>query len=129
MIEITKVKKEKFNNEKYLEIEEFCTKDPAQFWEKLKNIGPRTKQGIPMETYDCDDNIVCDPDRVLNRWKCDYEKLYNRTFLNEDSNFDRFVMNFINMDEQRMLDPLYESNKMLNKPITLDELDKVKHQV
>ncbi len=26
-------KERKFNNEKYLEIEEFCTKDSAQFWE------------------------------------------------------------------------------------------------
>ena len=115
----------KFKRNQVIELENFCIADPKQFWDKLKQLGPKRKQGIPMEVYDDAGNIVCDKEQVLDKWCSEFEKLYNRENETNDPDWDRYIAHSIEMAEQRMLDPLYDQNKVLNRIITLEEIDKV----
>ncbi len=76
-----------------------------------------------MEVYDDNGNIVCDRENVLNKWKTEYEKLYNINNAEaSDPNFKKYIKDSINFNESNMLDPLYYENQLLNKPITLNEI-------
>ena len=35
----------KFKREQILDLETFCTSNPTEFWEKLKQLGPQAKTG------------------------------------------------------------------------------------
>ncbi len=107
-----------------IEIETVNTTDPRQFWKMLKKLGPNRKNQIPWEVYDENGQINCNKEYVLNKWKNDYNTLYNE---NNDVYDDRFRDEILNSKahlERGMQDPLYESNRMLNQPITLDEVKK-----
>ncbi len=61
-----------------LDIENVETKNPTEFWKKIKSLGPNKKKDIPVKVYD-DNNSVCgDIDVVLNKWKSDFQNLYNK---------------------------------------------------
>ena len=42
-------------------------KDPKEFWTKLKQLGQKSKKGIPIKVYDDSKNIVCDKEQVLEK--------------------------------------------------------------
>ena len=59
--------------EKMYELEEVNTSDPTAFWKYINNLGP--KKSSPWEVNDEHGNIVIDHDKVLERWKLDFESL------------------------------------------------------
>lgn len=100
------------------------TTNPNEFWSKIRNIGPRKRSDIPMEVYGSDGSILYDEDSVRNKWKQDFENIYNgdnseRDFDNE---FYRRSLNHKIFLESNMLDPLYQCNEELNSETTLDEI-------
>ena len=66
-----------FRKSKIAEIENFSTSDPNKFWNSIKNLGPHKKNDIPMEVYDVEGNVVTDLEKVLYKWKDEFETLYN----------------------------------------------------
>ena len=76
-----------------------------------------------MEVYDENGDIVCDKEQVLNKWKDEFEHLYNVPNTNNlDETFETQAKQGIYLAEQRMLDPLYEQNQILNCKITNKEV-------
>ena len=59
------------------QVESISDKDPKQFWEQLKKLGPQRNKHIPMQVYDDHGAVKCNRDEVLNTWKNDFKNLYN----------------------------------------------------
>ena len=59
------------------QVESISDKDPKQFWEQIKKLGPQHNKHIPMQVYDDHGAVKCDRDEVLNKWKNDFKNLYN----------------------------------------------------
>ncbi|CAG2190910.1 unnamed protein product [Mytilus edulis] len=49
-----------------IDIEIMTTKNPNEFWEKIKRLGPRKSKLIPMEVYNTEGEILIDETRVLD---------------------------------------------------------------
>ncbi len=69
-----------------IEIENFPSSNPNHFWDSIKKLGLRKREDIPKEVYDNDNNIVTDLPNVFNKWKFEFESLYN--LCPEPENFD-----------------------------------------
>ena len=72
-----KKKKRKYLRDKCLEIENFNTDDPKEFWRQIKRLGPRNDKDIPLSVRLDDGSISCDIDDVIRKWENDYRNLYN----------------------------------------------------
>ena len=83
---------------------------------KIKKIGPQKSAEIPMETYGQNGELLINENIVIETWKNDFEKLYNN---DENNTFnDDFHMGALShklLLEDRMLDPLYDSNMERNR--------------
>ncbi|VDI49336.1 Hypothetical predicted protein [Mytilus galloprovincialis] len=60
-----------------LKIDNMVTSNPNDFWDKIKKLGPRKVQNIPMEIYGPNGEILTDDDSLLNRRKTDFHNIYN----------------------------------------------------
>ncbi|VDH95861.1 Hypothetical predicted protein [Mytilus galloprovincialis] len=100
------------------------TNNPTDFWNKIKQLGPRRHSSIPMEIYDKDGEIVSDEKVVLEKWKTDFENIYNMDSSADDfdGNFQKYASSHKVLLEERMLDPLFIENEELNSAITIDEI-------
>ena len=59
-----------------LEIEECSTKNPTEFWNYIRKLGPNRKNEIPW-AVNVNRTIETDKDTVLKVWKDTFETLYN----------------------------------------------------
>ena len=66
-----------------MEIDNSLSHNPTEFWERIKNLGPRKKSSIPWEV-EVDGQILTKKDEVLEKWHSDFSKL----FTTESSEFD-----------------------------------------
>ena len=108
------------------DIENMSTENPREFWNKIKTLGPRKSTNIPMEVYNENGEVLTNEKCVLNRWKTDFENIYNNESVDDfDSAFQREALPHKRLLEDRMLDPLYDSNAELNRNISFEELEKV----
>ena len=59
-------------------IDSLSTKDPKAFWEELRKLGPKgnTKPDTYKVQLDHDGSVSDDPNIVLEKWKGDFEALY-----------------------------------------------------
>ena len=108
------------------DIENMTTENPNEFWEKIKKFGKRKSVEIPMEVYDQNGELLTDHNIVLEIWRRDFEHLYNNeanALFNSD--IHRHALSHKLLLEDRMLDPLYESNHDLNHNITLIEIQRL----
>ena len=116
----------KYNQNKMEEIDNMCTNEPNKFWEKIKNLGPRKNNKIPLAVYDNMGNVVTDEPAVLESWKQEYRKLYLGP---ENNNFDLSFFNEAKAEKERLEtnieDREYRPNAELNKPITATEVQKI----
>ena len=101
-----------------LKIENVCQNNPKEFWSKIKNLGPK-KDSIPM-TVRIDDTLVDDKSAVLEKWKLDFETLYNPTV---DGTKDNTFESNINVDKEFLEENAFNNiNHELNVSISLKEL-------
>ena len=109
-----------------IDIESVCTDNPNKFWDHIKHLGPKRKGTIPMEAYNDDDTINTDENFVFKKWSSEFENLYN---VNDNENFDNQfyddIMQSKSFLEERMQEPLYENNSVLNTTILRSEVEKV----
>lgn len=66
-----------YNRANLNDLEINVNKNPREFWKLLNQLGPRKSVNIPLEVYNDDGEVVSDLCFVLNRWKKDYENMYN----------------------------------------------------
>ncbi len=105
--------------------ERLNTNDPREFWKYIQKLGPRAKTPIPWEVYDSDGNITTNREFVLNHWKSEYSRLYNECADSYDDAFKANILENKSHRERGMQDPLYDSNVPLNRPISMEEVEKV----
>ena len=115
----------KFQNDKLMKIETVCVNNPGEFWKMLKQLGPKKKQEIPFEVYDENGFVTSNCDKVMNKWYCEYKKLFSID--NENSHFnDNFFKNII--DGLIQFRSEAENLDILSQKITENEIRKcVKH--
>ena len=104
-------------------IETVCTSNPTEFWRYIKNLGPKSRNKILEEVYDDEGNIVYDRNSVLEKWKKDFENLYKSDVNQFDNDFYKEIISLLRIAEDKMSDPLYIDNHVLNKNITMNEVE------
>ncbi len=114
-----------YNRGHTIEIEKVCTTNPNAFWQHIKNLGPKSKNKIPVEIILEDGTTINKTDEVYNKWKSDFEGLYNPNDNNPSFNkkFKKECSDTKLLFENNMLDPLYLPNISLNKDITIQEVN------
>lgn len=60
-------KERRYNREKVSMIEQVQTNNPREFWRQIKQLGPRSKNNVPMQVYDGDE-LTSDIDKVLKTY-------------------------------------------------------------
>ena len=82
---------------------------------------------MPLEVYDDDDNLISDENFVFQKCNEEFKGLYNPTANSEsfDKQFYESILKEKIFLEDRMLDPLFQENPVLNMPISLSEVEKV----
>ncbi len=109
-----------------LDIETMATNDPNEFWNKINRLGSRKVSTIPVQIVDRNGNTENDENAVFDRWKLDFENLYNSDDTNDfDSvHYERSKLH-THLMELNMLDPLYNTNQTLNRHITIEEIAQI----
>ena len=68
------------------DIESISTTNPNDFWDKVKDLGPRRDRSIPVQIYDEHGHVIRDENIVFEKWKEDFEHLYS---CNTNNEFDQ----------------------------------------
>ncbi|CAC5416249.1 unnamed protein product [Mytilus coruscus] len=109
-----------------VDIETMVTTNPNEFWEKIRKLGPRNVKDIPMEVVDESGEVLTNEKDVLNKWRIDFENLYNwknnTEFENDHYNQSKVHKQLL---ESEMEDPLFMPNEDLNSNITIDEITNI----
>ncbi|MCG8049516.1 MAG: hypothetical protein JAY66_28225, partial [Candidatus Thiodiazotropha taylori] len=105
------------------DIETLSSKNPNEFWNKIKNLGPRKSRDIPIEIVNESGETDTTEESVFSRWKNDFEKLYNSS---DGADFDEAFYNMSKNHKSQLEfsieDPLYTCNYDLNCNFTLNEI-------
>ena len=70
--------KRKYKQEKITNIEHFRTDDPKQFWNIIRNLGPKSsnKHLIPIKAKSASGDIIFESSEVLDVWKQNFCSLF-----------------------------------------------------
>ena len=96
--------------------------NPREFWNQIKSLGPRSNSELPMKVKDEEGNIISNQEYVFQKWKTDFEKLYN------DQACDNFDETFLSESRNNLKDlesNMSNDNHTLKKIITPYEVDQV----
>jgi hypothetical protein len=118
--------KRKFQRSKLIEIENINTKNPREFWNAIKNLGPKRKYDIPIETYDDLGNVITNQEQVLHTWSkqfCDLYKGYDKSEF--DENFYERLLGENATLEAASNSESNDNEEWYNKPIDYEEVKKV----
>ena len=121
-----KCKKRSFYKGKLLQLETLNSKNPNEFWNYIKNLGPRKVNKIPW-AVEIEGDTVTDHKLVLEKWKSDFENLYA---VNENG-FDDTFMKEVQKENSATAQSFIDFN-LLNKDIEYEEvkraIDRAKNQ-
>ena len=107
------------------EIEDHSTKNPREFWNLLKSLGPKKKCDIPLQVQ-VDEKNVYDQDIILKTWQKDFSGLYNKSENSDsDQEFYKQVMNQKKVLENSQYFKVETQEDPLNKQFTSEELENV----
>ena len=111
-----------YNREK---IEEFddIVRNPKQFWNKLKNLGPRNESSIPIAVRLPDNTFDTNINSVLERWKHDFSQLYKFDIQNIQDSFYQNIKSEKGIFEENMRESSYVENDFINRDISYDEIE------
>ncbi len=107
-----------------IETEDCDTSNPRKFWKYIHSLGPKKTNTIPCEVYDVNGDICYDKNTVLKTWENEYSALLNENKGTYDDSFLNDIQSAKTRSECNMQDPLYNSNRALNKPLDIDEIRK-----
>ena len=63
-----------YRKQQATDIETLNTNNPNEFWNKIKQLGPRKDNTIPIEITDTNNNTTTDEHSVFDKWKTDFEQ-------------------------------------------------------
>ena len=113
-------KAKRIYNKKQIEhIEELNTNNPRDFWKHVKNLGPRAKSKIPTEVV-IDSEIYTNPEKVLEHWRKEFHKLYNKPEENLDDQYLRMINEKIRLENENE-----SNNEYINNRLDYQEVDNV----
>ena len=112
---ILRKKERAYNREQILSFDEINPNNPREFWDKLKNLGPKRKTSIPIKARKGNE-IITDEKEVMNIWKEDFEKLYNCPVDHEDE-FHNDIKRKKQLNEQ-----CFDENEEINNSLTIEEV-------
>ena len=119
-------KQRTYRRNKILDIESMNCTDHREFWQNINKLGPKKCNRIPNTVYK--DGLICgDEEYVLDKWRTDFESLYNppSEIDNEfDNTFRQNITTQIELMEGNM-NTENDSNIFLNDRISYDEVEKV----
>ena len=118
-----------FNRNKMLYLEELHFRNPTQFWNEVNKLGPTRYKHIPIEVYDSENNIMCNLDFLLSKWKSKFMKLYNVNNSLMGGEFINYAKQMNYTYEQDMLDPLYDVKCGMDHAFSLKEITDVVNKV
>ena len=124
--DMLKCKERKYYRDKYDMIEKTNTSNPREFWSRIKSLGPVKRRNIP-EQVEINNVLVSDIDQVLNKWKSDFNNLYNKPERAKefyDMEFYDSKIEHLKFLEQHC-NSSNDSNQELNFEITKEEVSKV----
>ncbi|VDI60035.1 Hypothetical predicted protein [Mytilus galloprovincialis] len=109
-----------------IEIETMTSKNPTDFWEKIRKLGPRSNKCIPQEVVDDNGTITRSEQEVLERWRSDFENLYNG-LSSDEFDSEHYIQAKVrkNLLEENMEDPLFMPNNILNVNISRNEINSI----
>ena len=119
--------KRSFKQKEAINIQNFLTTNPREFWKK--KFSPKGTH-IPLEVVFNDGaDTSNDPDIVLQTWKNEFCKLYNRLYdTHVDDNFYEEVRNFKEDFDRHVIEEGTIPQTFLNSEITEEEVKKVIHK-
>ena len=104
-------------------IENINTEDPKQFWQHIKNLGPSTRKDIPEQVYNDEGSLVSDKNHVLNKWKHEFDILYNKP-VDTGGIFDEQFYNWAKAEKSYLeTQPSPEPDLSLNNGFTKQEME------
>ena len=113
----------KYNREMADKIENINTEDPKQFWQHIKNLGPSTPKDIPEQVYNDEGSLVSDKNHVLNKWKYEFDILYNKP-VDAGGIFDEQFYNWAKAEKSYLeTQPSPEPDLSLNNDFTKQEME------
>ena len=113
-----------YRRENLKEIEQLCVQDPKEFWNNIKQLGPKKLNDIPMRVVK-DNETITEHKSVLETWKTDFTSLYNtdnNLMINDDLYLE--AQSEVISKERDMANCLYLENVELNHNINEAELVK-----
>ena len=116
-----KRKKRTYQRNQCDKLEEVNTSNPTEFWNCIKNLGPKKHKDIPWECYDSDGNVITDRDRVLDKWREDFYSLYCNDSVPSDEQ-TMFKEHIISDNASAELQFINSDQSPLNVPFTFEEV-------
>jgi hypothetical protein len=99
-----------------------CNRNPTQFWDYIKKLGPRNiKKNIPDEVFK-KETLITQKSDLLETWRSEFYTLLNGNEVT-GTKYEHYINHKILL-EQKINDPLYESNINMNANIMPHEVDK-----
>ena len=128
-----------YNAQQRDHIQQMRTDDPKRFWDAIKKLGPGNTSDMRIDKVKLDDGSVSsDPEQIMNKWKHDFETLYQRSNIADNATENDFLAA---LDRQRaqwqeeydaatagqgprrddLQEDVYLASLQLNSAITLQE--------
>ena len=105
------------------DIENFSKLNPTEFWNRIKKLGPRKCNRIPMEVYNEQNIVDRNVRNVLEKWRTDFKSVYSYT--PRDDEFDE---NFYIETSEALSATNFEELDGLNHGISYLEVQRVVRQ-
>ena len=88
-----------YNAQQRDHIQQMRTDDPKRFWDAIKKLGPGNISDMSIDKVKLDDGSVSsDPQQIMNKWKHDFETLYQRSNIPDNATENDFLAA---LDQQR----------------------------
>ena len=118
-----------YNRKQILKLEEVNTKNPREFWNKIKRLGPQKNCEIPMKVR-IENKLSTDTHDILHKWESDFQALLNRPNKNNfDNEFHKTALSNKLSFENAMQEHDYRENEFINGSIRLDEVHEMVHRL
>ena len=130
-----------YNASRQIRIQKLRTDDPKSFWQEIGKLGPGASNTSPPSSVQLDNGQVSDdPDIVLDKWRRDFEALYQSTnssglvnseFLDNvtrlsaqwEAEYDS-ILSQAEANENPPAQQIQQASMLLNRSISLEETQK-----
>ena len=116
-----------YNAQQRDHIQQISTEDPNRFWDAIKKLGPGNTSDMRIDKVKLDGrSISSDPEQIKNKWKHDFETLYQRSNIPDNATENDFLAYdaaIAGKGPRRddLEEDVYLASLQLNSAITLQE--------